>query len=164
VTPALRTAVGETGAGLAIISIETMATRMRATVANERFRALLSSAFGGAALLLTAIGIYGLLRREVDERRREIGIRLAVGAPPAGVARSVLSEGASLVVPGLVLGSLAALAAGRLLRAQLYGVEPTDAHVYVVTAIVLALAALTATAVPAIRASRVNPAETLRGQ
>jgi predicted permease len=164
VTPALRRAVGAAGAGLAIVSIETMAIRMRATVANQRYRALLSSAFGGAALLLTAIGIYGLLRREVDERRREIGIRLAVGARPAGVAGSVLSDGARLVMPGLVLGSLAALGTGRLLGAQLYGVQPTDAHVFVVAQMVLVLAALAATAIPAIRASRINPAVTLRGE
>jgi putative ABC transport system permease protein len=161
---ALRDAVAVTDPRLAIVTIERMDTLMRDTIATERYQAVLSSAFGGTAMMLAAIGLYGLLYRRVEQRRREIGIRLAIGAPRSDVVRGVFTEGGRLVAAGLVLGTAAALAAGQLLRAQLYAVEPTAPHVHIMTAAALSAAAVAATCVPALRASRVDPAGTLRSE
>ncbi len=137
---------------------------MRETIATERYQAALSSAFGAAAMLLAAIGLYGLLHRRVEQRRREIGIRLAVGAGQPDIVRAVFMEGGRLVAAGLALGTAAAVGAGQLVRSQLYAVEPTAPHVYVLAVATLSTAAVIATCVPALRASRVDPAETLRAK
>ncbi len=147
---------------MTVTCVGTMQTMMARTVANERYRATLSSAFGGAALLLAAIGLFGLLSRAVNERRREIGVRMAVGARPADVIGLVMREGGRLVAAGLVIGVPAALASARLLRSQLYGVAPSDSHTYVLVSMVLGTAALIAMWLPARRACRVDPVSTLR--
>jgi putative ABC transport system permease protein len=161
---ALRDVVTSGDSQLAVTYVDTMRTMMARTVANERYRATLSSAFGGAALLLAAIGLFGLLTRAVNERRREIGVRIAVGAKPGDVVRLVMREGGLLVVGGLVAGVPAALAAAQLIRAQLYGVGPSDPHVFVLVSAVLSIVACTAMMLPAIRASRTDPISTLRAE
>ena len=141
-----------------------MRTMMARTVANERYRATLSSAFGGAALLLAAIGLFGLLTRAVNERRREIGVRIAVGAKPGDVVRFVMREGGPLVAGGLLVGVPAALAAAQLIRSQLYGVGPSDPHMFILVSAVLGTVACGAMLLPAIRASRTDPISTLRAE
>jgi len=161
---ALRDVVTSGDSQLAVTYVDTMRTMMARTVANERYRATLSSAFGGAALLLAAIGLFGLLTRAVNERRREIGVRIAVGAKPGDVVRLVMREGGLLVAGGLLAGVPAALAAGQLIRAQLYGVGPSDPHVFVLVSAVLSSVACGAMVLPAIRASRTDPISTLRAE
>jgi putative ABC transport system permease protein len=160
--PSLRQAVTSGDSQLAVTYVDPMRTMMDRTVANERYRATLSSAFGVAALLLAAIGLFGLLTRAVNERRREIGVRIAVGAKPGDVVRLVMREGGLLVAGGLVAGVPAALAAAQLIRAQLYGVGPSDPHVFILASGVLGIVASGAMLLPAIRASRVDPISTLR--
>ena len=161
---ALRQVVTERDTQLAVTYVDTMRTMMARTVANERYRATLSSAFGGAAVVLSAIGLFGLLTRAVNERRREIGVRIAVGAKPGDVVRLVMREGGLLVAGGLIVGVPAALAAAQLIRAQLYGVGPSDPHVFILVSAVLSVVACGAMVLPAIRASRTDPISTLRAE
>jgi predicted permease len=161
---ALRQVVTREDSHFAVTYVDTMRTMMARTVANERYRATLSSAFGVAALVLAAIGLFGLLTRAVNERRREIGVRMAVGARPGDVVRLVMREGGLLVAGGLLVGVPAALAVAQLIRAQLYGVGPADPHVFVLVSVVLSVVASGAMALPAIRASRVDPISTLRAE
>jgi ABC-type antimicrobial peptide transport system permease subunit len=139
-----------------------MQTLLSRSVANQRYRATLSSAFGGAAVVLAAIGLFGLLARAVTERRREIGVRMAVGAKPGDIVRLVMREGGLLVAGGLLVGVPAALVVAHLIRAQLYGVGPTDPHVFVLVSVVLGSVSCGAMLLPAVRASRVDPISTLR--
>ncbi len=162
--PALRDLVTRVDSRLAIASVETMQTLLSRSVANQRYRATLSSAFGGGALVLAAIGLFGLLARAVNERRREIGVRMAVGAKPGDVVRMVMREGGVLVVGGLLVGVPIALAVARLIRAQLYGVGPSDPHVFILASLVLGFVACSAMLVPAIRAARIDPISTLRAE
>jgi putative ABC transport system permease protein len=161
---ALRQVVTAGDSRLAVTYVDTMRTMMARTVANERYRATLSSVFGGAALVLAAIGLFGLLTRAVNERRREIGVRMAVGAKPSDVVRLVMREGGGLVAGGLFVGVPAALASAQLIRSQLYGVGPSDPHIFVLVSAVLGTVACVAMLLPAIRASRVDPISTLRAE
>jgi ABC-type antimicrobial peptide transport system permease subunit len=135
---------------------------MGKTVANERYRALLSSMFGVAALVLASIGLYGLLARGVAERQREIGIRVALGARPIEVLTIVVREGGVLLLAGLAAGVPIALGAAQLIRGLLFGVTPTAPHIVVAACGVLSVAGLVATFLPARRASRVDAMVTLR--
>ncbi|MBX7187377.1 MAG: FtsX-like permease family protein, partial [Vicinamibacteria bacterium] len=124
--------------------------------------AQLFSLFGVAALLLAVIGIYGLKSYVVARRTREIGIRMALGSTSRGVIELFLREGATLAIAGLTLGIVLALAAGQLVSSMLYQVSPFDPLVLTFSLIVLALAALVATYVPARRATLVTPVSALR--
>lgn len=136
--------------------IGTLAARMRMTIAEERYRGVLSSMFGLSALVLAAIGLYGLLARRVAEQRREIGAR------PRDISAHVVGDGGRLVALGLAMGLPAALATSRLLHAQLYGVEASAPHVFLLASAVLVVASLVAALPPATRAGRVAPIVTLR--
>jgi ABC-type antimicrobial peptide transport system permease subunit len=118
--------------------------------------------FGGTALLLAAIGIYGLMAYSVQQRVPEIGIRLALGADAGRVRRMVIWQGMRMAMVGVVLGVAGALALARYLTAQLYGVAPRDPMTFAGVAVILTLVALAAAWVPALRASRVAPIEALR--
>jgi ABC-type antimicrobial peptide transport system permease subunit len=122
----------------------------------------LMSAFAGVALLLAAIGLYGVIACSVGERRREIGLRQAIGASRADIHRLVLRSGLRMVVPGIVAGVIGALVLGRLIAAQLYGVAATDLRVLGAVVLALALVAYAACALPILRAARVPPMEALR--
>jgi len=135
-----------------------------ATLRSRRVMAVTLGAFSGAALLLAVLGLYGVLAFYVAERGREIGVRMALGAGAGLISRLVLSEGALMVGPGLAMGFVASLAAGRLMRPLLYQVEPTDAATYVAAALGLAALAFVASLFPALRAARVNPVQALRGE
>jgi ABC-type antimicrobial peptide transport system permease subunit len=123
---------------------------------------MLVSAFGLVAIVLAVLGSYTLIAATVAQRSREIGIRMAIGARQADVARMVVVSATRLVVAGIVVGVPLTLAGSRALRSQLYGIAPTDAGTYAVTALALALAALLSAALPARRATRIQPARTLR--
>jgi predicted permease len=147
-----------------IVTLDTMSDLMRRSVAEERYRATLSLAFGGTALMLAAMGLYGLIGRMVTDRRREIGVRLALGAQRSAVVRLVLRQAALLVAAGLIAGIPAALAGSSAVSTLLYGVTPTGAHTFVLATAVLAAAGLAAGLIPAIRASHTDPAIALRAE
>jgi predicted permease len=133
-----------------------------ATLAQERLIATLSGFFGLLALLLAAVGLYGLMAYSVNRRRSELGVRLAIGASPQTVRWLVLRDSLVLVGAGTVVGVAAAFAATRFIRALLYGLEPNDPVTTALACLVLVAVSLLAAWLPARRASRVNPIETLR--
>lgn len=131
-------------------------------VAQPRLYLVLILSFALTAMLLSAIGLYGVLAYAVGQRTREIGIRLALGAKRGEVLRMVMSQAGRLVVAGVALGLVAAMLASRLLRAQLFEVAPTDTVTYVVVATGLLMVSLLASWIPARRASRIDPMTALR--
>ncbi|MET0398767.1 MAG: ABC transporter permease [Longimicrobiaceae bacterium] len=133
------------------------------SVARPRLTAVLLGAFAGLALLLGAVGVYGVVAYTVGERTREIGLRIALGAGVGDVVGMVLRQGALLAAAGIGAGLLASLAATRALAGLLYGVTATDPLTFAVVPAILAAAALLATWLPARRASRVDPMSALRG-
>jgi putative ABC transport system permease protein len=132
------------------------------SIARQRANMLLMSVFGGVALLLAGVGVYGLVAYSVRERTREIGIRMALGARGERIVGLVLRQGLVLVLVGTALGLMAAYFSAGLLRSMLYGVEPRNLAVFAGVPLVLALVAIAAAVIPAYRASRVDPLEALR--
>ncbi|MGH7624404.1 MAG: FtsX-like permease family protein, partial [Gemmatimonadaceae bacterium] len=116
----------------------------------------------GAALLLAAIGIYAVLAFAVTERRQEIGVRMALGARAGEVLRMIVREGLGLTLIGLVVGVVLSLALTRSLQSRLYDVTPTDAGTYAAVCVLLALVAVCASTLPALRAARVDPLVALK--
>ncbi|HEX8942066.1 MAG TPA: ABC transporter permease [Gemmatimonadaceae bacterium] len=162
VAAAMRVAVRAIDPQQPIESIMTMESRLSATVAEPRFRSLLLVVFSSLALVLAAIGIYGVLAYGVAERTREMGIRIALGAAPRSVVRLVLASTARLTIPGLALGIGASLVATRLLKVFLYQIQPTDPFTFGAATIVLLVVALCAGYGPARRASRIDPVITMK--
>ena len=132
------------------------------SLALRSFMMLLLSIFGGLALVLASVGIYGVISFAVSQRTREIGVRMALGARPADVLRMVLREGLKLVAVGVVLGVAAALMLTRLLEGMVYGVSMRDPFIFVLVNLLMAVASLAACYVPARRATRVDPLVALR--
>jgi len=160
----IRKAVQEADPSLPIIRLRNMEEVVRDTVRRPRMLMQLFAAFAGFALLLAAIGTYGVLSYVVTQRRREIGIRMALGAERALVLRSVMGQGLQLACIGLVAGLIGALVLTRLLETLLFGVRPSDPATLVgVSALITAVAAA-ASLVPAIRATRVDPIMALRDE
>ena len=136
----------------------------KAFSAQPRFAAWLLTLFAGLALAVAATGLYGVLSYNVSERRREIGIRAALGATRGRLMRLVLRQGLGFTLAGLALGLLAAAATSRLLSTQLFGVTPFDGVAFAVAPVVLILVALAACLVPAWRAAATDPAVALRAE
>jgi ABC-type antimicrobial peptide transport system permease subunit len=162
VIPAVRAAIAEVDPQIVVTSTTTMSELIGGTVAEERFRAMLSACFGGAGLLLAAVGLYGLSARRVVERRKEFGVRVALGAAPVDLRALVLKDAAVIVGAGLAVGLPAAFAASQVTRALLFGVTPTAPHVFLIAAGVLGLAALGAMLAPVRRAGQLDPVVALR--
>jgi predicted permease len=148
--------------GAQVTGVQTMADVVAVSVSRQRLNMLLMSIFGGSALVLAAIGIYGLMAYSVQQRTAEIGIRLALGAETARVRGMVLRQGMTLVAIGLMLGLVAAFFLANVLASFLFGVEPRDVAAFVTVPAVLAATAFAAIAIPASRASRVDPLHALR--
>jgi len=159
---ALRRAFAAAHPGLPFLDVRTMEEHMQASLLTSKMGAYMLSAFGAVALLLSTIGLYGLMAYAVSRRTREIGVRMALGADRVQVVRLVLRAAMRLVGMGLLLGTVAALGAGRLLRSQLLGVSPYDPATLLAVAALLAAVALVATLTPANRAARVDPVVALR--
>jgi predicted permease len=132
------------------------------SISRQRANMLLMTVFGGLALLLAAIGVYGLVAYSVRERTHEIGIRMALGARGEQIVGMVVRQGLAVVVIGLVIGLMAAYLLAGLLASILYGVEPRSAGIFTGVPVVLALVALAAVSIPAYRASRADPLQALR--
>jgi putative ABC transport system permease protein len=162
IAPAAARAVARVDAYLPIARVRTLDRFMDDVLAQPRFNSMLASLFAVLALVLAAVGVYGVIAGLVMQRTREFGIRLALGAQPAQVVRHILGEGVRLTLAGILLGVGAALALGRLLADLLYGVTPNDAVTLAAAAFALFAIALVATIVPARRVLRVDPVRTLR--
>jgi ABC-type antimicrobial peptide transport system permease subunit len=139
-----------------------MGERVEASTARMRFSLALVGLFGGAALLLAGLGVYGVVAYLASGRTREIGLRMALGARTSGVLWLVVRQGVGPALAGVAAGTLLALAAGRALAGLLYGVRPTDPAVHLAAPAVLALTAVLASLLPAWRAARVDPTVALR--
>lgn len=146
----------------AVTDVQTMAEVLSGSISRQRLNMLLMTAFGGAALLLAVIGIYGLVAFAVQQRTHEIGIRMALGAGSGTVRSMVFRHGMTLVAIGVALGLAAAFFLSQLLASFLFGVEPRDTAVFVAVPAILALVAAAAVFVPAHRASRASPLDALR--
>jgi putative ABC transport system permease protein len=145
----------------ALAPVETLIDR---AVAQPRFYALLVFSFGALALLLAAIGVYGVIAYGVALRRRELAVRIALGAGRAEIRRLVALRASRLTILGVALGLVGALALTRLLRQLLFGVGAADPVSFAAAAAVLTLVGLAAGVIPAHRASRVDPAQALRAE
>jgi putative ABC transport system permease protein len=162
--PAVANLVRRVHPALIAANIRPLETTVSESVAGPRFQAALLSSFAGLALLLAALGLYGLVSYSAALRRREIGIRIALGARPRQILGLVTAGGLKLVVIGLAIGCAAALGATRLLSSLLYEVRPTDPATYLTIAAVLLAVGVTAGAIPARRAARTDPLEALRSE
>ncbi len=160
--PSLQRAVRETDPGLVVVSLRTIEEQMTADVRQERMFAALSTFFASLGLCLSCVGLYGVAADGVERRTREIGIHATLGASRRRIAMLVLRETLATVGVGLAIGSLAARIGAPLLRGLVYGLEPTDLGSMAAAAAALASAALAAAVVPALRASRIDPAAALR--
>ena len=139
---------------------------MDATIQRSYFQQALYSkmftAFAAIALVLAAVGVYGVIAYSVSQRTREIGVRVALGAQRTNVLRLILGQGALLTAAGVGVGLLGALGVTRFMRAMLYGVSPFDPVSFVAVTLVLSAIGFLASYVPAIRAARVDPIDALR--
>jgi predicted permease len=160
----VRSAMAELAPDLPIFDLSTMDEVFRSSISAQRLTMLLLGTFAGLALLLAAVGLYGVLSYSVGQRTREIGVRMALGAQSADVVSLVVRHGFKLASLGLLLGAAAAFALTRLLRTVLYEVSPFDPASFAAVAVVLALIGLFACWLPARRATRVNPIEALRAE
>ncbi len=162
VIAAVRREVRDLAPGVPLYALETIDQRLASETARSSFSALLLGLFAGLALVLAGIGIYGVMAYTVGHRAREIGVRMALGAPRRRVLALVIGQGMTLVLAGSLLGLLVARLATRLLASQVYGVSTTAPGVYLAMTAALVAVALLACYLPARRASRVEPVTALR--
>jgi putative ABC transport system permease protein len=161
---AIRREVSALNPSMPIHTAETMEAIIGKSVSVPRFRTLLLSAFAALALLLAAIGIYGVISFSITQRTREIGVRMALGARAQDVHAMVIAQGIRPVFTGVVIGLLASLAGTRILKSLLFGVSATDPGTFVVVPLLLGAVALIACWLPARRATRVNPIAALSSE
>jgi putative ABC transport system permease protein len=164
VARSLREAVWSVDRDLPVPRIEPVADILGEQTAQRRLNLTLIGAFAGLALVLAALGLYGVLAYNVSQRTGEFGIRFALGALPRDVSRMVLLQGGRLVAFGLGVGLVVAFAMAHLVDSLLFGVEPRDWMTYAGVTAVLGIAAFFAAWLPARRATRVNPIEALRAE
>ena len=163
-TSTVRQTIRELDANLPVAGIRTMDDVVAATLSAPRFTGMLLGAFAVLALVLSAIGIYGVLSYVVSRRTREIGIRVAIGAGRGQVLRLVLGSGVGLALVGIVLGLAAAASLSRLMTTLLHDVQPGDPATYAAVAGALTTVAIVASLIPAWRATRVDPVRALKAE
>jgi putative ABC transport system permease protein len=161
-TAALRSALAEIDPNQPLVKVRTMEENMAATVAQPRFRTWLIGIFAAVALVLAAVGVYGVMSYTVTQRTNEIGIRVTLGAQPEDVFKTIVGEGMRLALAGVGIGIVAALVLTRLLQSFLYGVSAYDPLTFVGVAILLTMVAAAASFFPARRATLVDPMVALR--
>ena len=162
--PAIETAIWSVDRNQPIVRIATMESIVAASEAQRRFALMIFETFALAALVLAAIGLYGVLSGSVTERLRELGVRAALGASPNDIVRLVVGQGMGLTAAGIVIGSIGAVAASGALMTLLFGISRVDPVTYVVVVALLAGVSTIASVLPAVRAARVDPASTLRSE
>jgi predicted lysophospholipase L1 biosynthesis ABC-type transport system permease subunit len=163
-TPTLRSAVRDIEPTAALDEVGTLASRVSESVGQPRFATAVLAMFATLALVLAATGLYGVLSYSVSQRRREIGIRSALGATRGNLIGLVVRQGLIVTVVGLVLGMLASVLATRLMQPLLFGITPLDVPSFAVMPAILLMVAMAACVVPARRAAATDPAETLRSE
>jgi predicted permease len=160
--PAVTKQVAAMDQDIPLYAVKSMEEYMSASVAAPRFSTTLLSIFAGVALVLTIVGLYGVMSYSVAQRTNEIGIRLALGAQSRDVLLMVVKQGSALILLGLVIGLAGAYALTRLIESLLFGVTAKDPFTFGAAAVLLAVVALLACYVPAWRATKVDPMEALR--
>ncbi len=161
-TAAIQREVLAVDSQLPMANVRSMDEVVSSATARENFNMLLLTIFAAIALLLAAIGIYGLMSYSVEQRTNEIGIRMALGASRGGVMKMVAAQGMALSLAGAVVGLVASYGLTRLLEKMLYGVKPTDPATFAIVAAVIAAVSFLACAIPALRATRIDPVIALR--
>jgi ABC-type antimicrobial peptide transport system permease subunit len=162
VVSAIGNVVHEVDADAPLLNVKTMEDTVNDSLLQQRFTMFLLVGFAALALLLAAIGIYSVLSYMVRRRVREIGIRMALGAQLSDVLRMIVSEGMKPTLIGVVIGLAGALALGRVMASVIYGVSARDLMTLVSVAVLMTVIGLVASALPAYRATRVDPMKTLR--
>jgi len=160
--PGIQRTLGAIDPNLTVLDVAPVGQHFGQRLSHERLIGALAGVFAGLALILAAIGIYGITAYSVARRTSEIGVRTALGATRAHVVRLILGGALAQAAIGIAVGIPAAVAAGRLLASQLYGVETSDPAILGVAAVILAACAALAGTIPAARASAVDPVEALR--
>ena len=160
--PAIRDAVGSLNRSVPVTDIQTMEDVITGANARPRFTLVLLATFATVALVLAAVGIYGVISYAVSRRTHEIGVRVALGASPAAVVRLIVAQGMRVVTVGVAVGLAGALIASRLMTQLVYGVRVTDPMTYGGVAVLLAAVALVASYIPARRATRIDPLVAMR--
>jgi putative ABC transport system permease protein len=162
--PAVRSAIAKVDPGQAVNNVATLEDVAGSATERYRFRALLVGTFGSLALLLSMIGVFGVLAYSVQQRTRELGVRIALGATPGSVLRLVLSGAGRVIAFGTVLGMALAAGFGQAMSSFLFGVQPLDLTTFIGVGSVLVITATIAMATPAIRATRVDPVVAFRAE
>jgi len=162
--PSLKTAVESLGTGRPLVDVKSMNAYVANSIAESRFNTLLLTGFAAASLLLAAVGLYGTLAYLISQRKREFGVRVALGASIGDVISMVVRESAWLTAIGAAVGLIGVVATAGIVRGLLYQVAPLDPQIMLLVMGVLALVAMVATIMPALRASRVDPTVVLREQ
>jgi predicted permease len=160
----MRTVFHQLAPGFALENFQTMQEAVDKNTFSQRLGLYLVGSFAGLAIAMVIAGLYGVLSQLVSYRRREIGVRMALGATRASVAKLVLRQGSMLISIGIAGGLLLAFASGRLIKGFLYEVKPLDASTYVAVALVLAAIGLVAALIPARRAASIQPMQALRDE
>jgi putative ABC transport system permease protein len=164
VATAYRRALGALDPALPAMDVRRVSDVIGSTVRQRRLTAAVLGSFAITALLLAAIGLYGVVSYSVAQRTQEFGIRAAVGARASDLMQLVLRQSAGFVLLGIAIGAGLSAATRRLVAAQLFGVTGGDLNVLMLTAMLVALVALAASAVPTLRASRIDPLDALRAE
>jgi putative ABC transport system permease protein len=162
ITATVRGILHELEPNVPLASVESMEEILSGSIRDVRFRARLLLSFAGVAAMLAVIGLYGLLAYSVARRSRELGIRIALGARSLEVFRLVVRQGMWLVIPGVLVGLAGSFAATRFVSSLLFEVGPTDPTVFVAVTVALVVTGFVACALPARRATRVDPITALR--
>jgi putative ABC transport system permease protein len=163
-TTALRQAVTQVDPSQPLSAVATLEQVLFDSLGSRRFNMLLLVAFAITALVLAAVGLFGVLSYSVSQRYNEIGIRMALGARASGVVTRIMREGVGLTLFGLGIGVASALGLTRLMSSMIHGVSATDPATFVVGAVLLIAVAALASCVPALRASRVDPIKVLKAE
>jgi ABC-type antimicrobial peptide transport system permease subunit len=162
VVPALREQVRRVDTNLIVSDMRTLDDQLNRRLSNERLLSFLSVGFALLASLLAVVGLHGVLSFVVARRTREIGIRIALGANQGRVIRLVMHEMLPVILLGILAGAITGLICGRFVESQLFGIKAYDPPIFAIGVVVLLLASLSAAFIPAWRASRIDPMDSLR--